>query len=95
MSACLIEHACINAAPPGSTGHRVEAYAKLFENHFEKTLAREAVKPLNVTPPDSTHSASDSSTIPAALPLHIALAKRDEHLLPNIPKQSSRRRSRR
>ena len=95
MSACLIEHACINTGPPGSTGRRVEDYANFFENHFEKTLARLAVKPLNVTPLVSTQSASDSSTIPAALPLHIALAKRDEHLLSNMPKQSSRRRSRR
>ncbi len=95
MSACLIEHVCINATPPGSTGHRVEAYANLFENHFEKTLARIAVKPFNVSPPDATQSASDSGTIPTALPLHIALAKRDEHLLSNIPKQGSRRRSRR
>ena len=71
MSACLIEHVCINATPPGSTGHRVEAYANLFENHFEKTLARVAVKPLNVTPPDSTQSASDSSTIPP--PCHCIL----------------------
>ena len=95
MSACIIEHVCINATPPGSTGHRVEAYANLFENHFEKTLALVAIKPLNVTTPDSTPSSSDSNTIAAALPLHIALAKRDEHLLSNPPKQSSRRRSRR
>ncbi len=95
MSACLIGHACINTAPPGSLRHRAEAYRNVFENHFEKTLALVAIKPLNVTTPDSTPSSSDSSTIAAALPLHIALAKRDEHLLSNPPKQSSRRRSRR
>ncbi len=92
MSACLIEHACINTAYIGSMGHRAEAYS----NVFEKALALVATKPLSVIKYDLTQSTSDNSTtVAAALPLHIALAKRDEHLPSNPPKQSSRRRSRR